>query len=113
MNVRFNGIGDLVATFQTASAELGDVVKISENGTVEKAGDSDGFCGQVVSKNGGYVGVQIKGAMELPCTDSTLELGRAQIVPDGNNGVKKAAEGGVAALIVEKDTSANMVTLIV
>ncbi len=37
MNVRFNGIGDLVATFQTASAELGDVVKISENGTVEKA----------------------------------------------------------------------------
>ena len=88
MSVCFNGISDVVVAFQTASAAIGDLVAVSANKTVEKAGASDSICSLVVSKNGGFVGVQIKGAMELSCTDSAIALGRQEIVPDGSNGIK-------------------------
>ena len=114
MSVRFNGISDVVVTFNTANAVVGDVVYVSGNKTVEKAKTSDSLCGLVVSKNGGFVGVQIKGAMELPCSDATLALGRQEIIPDGSNGVKKAASGtsGLPALVVDVDTASSKVTVI-
>ncbi len=114
MSVRFNGVSDVVVTFNTESAEIGDLVSISGNKTVEKAGSTDSICGLVVSKNGGFVGVQIKGAMELPCSDGTVALGRGTLVPDGENGVKAAASGaaGLAALVVDIDTDNSRVTVI-
>ena len=36
MSVCFNGISDVVVTFQTASAAIGDLVAVSANKTVEK-----------------------------------------------------------------------------
>ena len=107
MSVRFNGIGDIVATFTTAEAEVGDIVKVSANRNVEHAADGESICGLVVSKNGSYVGVQIKGAMKVPCSDAALALGRTVLVADGANGVKKAGAGviGVQALVVDIDTA--------
>lgn len=114
MSVRFNGISDAVATFNTTQAEIGDVVTVSGNKTVEKAKSTDSFCGVVVSKNGNFVGVQIKGAMELPCTDSTLTLGRQEILPNGTNGIVKAGTGvsGTPVLVVDVDTAGSKVTVI-
>jgi hypothetical protein len=114
MSVRFNGISDVVVTFNTANAVVGDLVCVSANKTVEKATANSTLCGLVVSKNGGYVGVQIKGAMELPCSDATIALGRQEIVPDGSNGIKKAASGaaGLAVLVVDIDAENSKVTVI-
>ena len=114
MSVRFNGISDVVVTFNTADAVIGDLVYVSANKTVEKATTSNTICGLVVSKNGGYVGVQIKGAIELPCSDSTIALGRQEIVPDGSNGVKKPTSGsvGLAVLVVDIDSENSKVTVI-
>ncbi|MGI5895570.1 MAG: hypothetical protein ACOX6U_01315 [Oscillospiraceae bacterium] len=114
MSVCFNGISDVVVTFQTASAAIGDLVAVSANKTVKKAGASDSICGLVVSRNGEFVGVQIKGAMELPCTDSTIALGRQEIVPDGSNGIKKPASGasGLPVLVVDMNSDKSKVTVI-
>lgn len=93
---------------------MGDLVYISGNKTVEKAGTSNTICGLVVSKNGSYAGVQIKGAMELPCSDPSMALGRQELVPDGSNGVKLADSGskGLSALVVDIDTENSKLTAI-
>lgn len=114
MSVRFNGISDVVVTFNTASAQVGDLVAVTAGKTVEKAAEADSICGLVVSRNENFAGVQIKGAMELPCTDKTVGYGRQEIVPDGANGVKKPEDGasGLAVLVVDLDEQKQTITVI-
>ncbi len=114
MSVRYNGINDVVVTFTTTSAAIGDLVYVSANKTVAKAAASNTICGLVVSKNGSYVGVQIKGAMELPCSDTNLALGRQEVIPDGSNGIKLPASGGkgLSVLVVDIDSTNSKATII-
>ena len=113
MSVIFNGIGALVATFRNEDAEVGDIVTITDQNTVKKAGFVDTFCGLVVSKNGGYVGVQIKGGMELRCYDENLSIGRHYIAVDNNNALRlEEGPNAVPAMVVETDLDAGKATII-
>ena len=82
MNVGFEGIGRTVATFACKAGEedtlpaVGDVVTLSASGEVKKSAAKEHFAGVCVSRNGGYAGVQIRGAITLPYTgDSAPTVG--------------------------------------
>lgn len=117
MNVRFNGIGDMVATFINSSAQIGDIVTVSANSTVSKAAAGNSICGVAVSKNGNYLGVQVHGAVEVSYTGA-LSLGRALVTAAGSNAVKAVTEAeapkgaGLPVLIVDLDTTKSIATMI-
>ena len=117
MNVRFNGIGDMVATFINSSADLGDTVPVTATSTASQAQDGNSICGVAVSKNGNYLGVQVRGAVEVAYTGA-LSLGRALITAGGDNKVKAVSESeapkgaGFPVLIVDLDSERSIATII-
>ena len=111
MNVAFDGIHEVVATFNAASTVKPDqVVKISANGTVAGCSAGDGFCGLALSVRDNAAAVQIGGFMTVSCASGCPSLGRVTLAADGNGGVKTASTG-TSALVVATD-SANLTAVI-
>ena len=107
MNVSFNGIGQWCATFLADSVTEGAVVKISDKGTVAPCSDGDAFCGVAgdVAEDG-FVAVQVKGFVTVPCTDSTIAAGYMSLVADGNGGVKAGGDGNKILVMNVEDGTA-------
>ena len=84
----------------------GQVVKVTEDGTVGPCADGDAFCGVALAGRRGFCAVQVKGFLTVPIT-SPVSLGQAALAADGKGGVKTAEEGGVAALVVSVDEAAR------
>lgn len=106
MNVSFNGIGELTATFQVSGqVEAGKPVKVSANGTVAPCGTAGDIpVGVALSVRNGYAAVQLKGYVRLPAATGltagwktisltkdgavqTGETGRDLLVVDVNDGM--------------------------
>ena len=101
--ISFEGIGQQVATFEAAAGvTAGHVV----NGKVSKCSEGDNFCGVALNVRGGCAGVQLRGFVTLNCA-GTETVGYVNLVADGSGGVKKAASGGVTALVVSVDAAAK------
>lgn len=103
MNTSIIGIGEIVITLPAEKTlALGDFVTINDTGTAVKAANEAEPVGVCVSRNGAYAGVQVKGGVRVPCTDSTLKPGYQILkVSDG-----KLAKGtaGTPHLVVSADT---------
>lgn len=108
MNVSFNGLDSVCATFCTAEdVQRGALVKLSANGTVTACAADDVPIGVVTDVRGGYAGVQLRGYVVVKYSD-TLEVGWTSIAADGSGGVKKAeAPAGRAAAVLDVDDSAK------
>ncbi|MBR3641667.1 MAG: hypothetical protein IKN53_06535 [Oscillibacter sp.] len=114
MNISYEGIGQWAATFLCDGAEVGEVVKMSDQGTVSPCDAEDDFAGVVIAKSrdeaactvalGGMATVTYSG-------ESAPEVGRNALVADGNGGVT-VDEDGREYLAVEVDTSAKTVTIV-
>ena len=104
----FEDIGAVVATFAAGSGvKGGQVVKVTDNGTVDACGEGDTFCGVALEPRKGGAAVQVKGFVTVPYTGE-LTLGWATLAADGSGGVKANATG-VTALVVSVDGESSAV----
>lgn len=110
MNVSFQEIGQVCATFLDAGVSEGQVCKVSAAGTVRPCATGDRFCGAVLSRRGGYAGVALAGFVQVPYTGTAPAVGYAGLSADGSGGVKADA-AGQSYLVVEADTAAKTVCL--
>ena len=102
MEICFEGIGQMVATFLTED-ELtsGTAVTLKESGTVKSGTEGEPPCGVTVSTaRGGAVAVQIGGVVKVSCSEGTPEVGWQELACDGKGGVKAGA-GGMKYLVLE------------
>ena len=93
MNVKFNGFGENVLTFEADSAltQAGVAVALDEEGKVYPAASGDKICGVAVNVRDGYAAVQLKGYTELaaaekiPCGYQCVGVdGQGKLVADGS-----------------------------
>ena len=95
MSISYEAIGQVMVTCQAEQSVMeGHVVKMNGNDTVAPCAAGDIFCGVAgdVAEDG-FVAVQVKGFVTVPCADSTVTAGYMALAADGNGGVKAAAEG--------------------
>ena len=94
MNVNFNGYNENVLTFIADSGitEPGVPVKMSADGTVEKCGGNEAFCGICVGLRDGYAAVQLSGYVRTPA-GGKIAVGYKKLAADGNGGVAVNSSG--------------------
>lgn len=112
--IAFEGIGEVRATFYAADGVAeGQVVKVTENGTVGLCAAGESFCGVARSAWDGCAGVQVGGFAEVSTQDANVTAGYVALVADGNGGVKKAGDGenGRELLVVLVDAGMATVKL--
>jgi len=109
MNVSFEGIGYLSATFAAESGQAGQVCKVTADGTVAPCGENEAFCGVMEGIRGGITGVQLHGFATVSYTGSAPNLGYCNLAADGNGGVK--AGSGKEYLVVSVDEAAMTATI--
>ena len=64
--ISFEGIGEVVATFACGEGVIaGQVVKVTEDGTVGPCTDGEKFCGVALSAENGYAAVQLGGLVKV------------------------------------------------
>ena len=105
MNVSFEEIGRLSATFHHAGGLANQVCKLSAAETVNACSDGDAFCGVIESVRGQMAGVQLHGFAEVTYTGSAPAVGYANLQANGQGGVKAA--GSRSYLVVSVNTAAH------
>lgn len=110
MNVRLNGIGDVTMLLYGKDVKEGDLVALCGNETVRKAQRGDSLCGKAVSVENGFVGVQVKGAMQV-AYEGCLQLGRTSVEAGGDNRIVCTREGAAVLVVCvnESDSTAVIV----
>lgn len=112
MNISFDGIGEVIATFaaeDVASLTPGDAVVITDDGEVGLGSDGGQICGVVVTTaEDGYAGVQIDGLVQVHYSGSNAPtVGWDLISTDGAGNIKAADSDGVSCLVVSVDEEAK------
>ena len=114
MDICFEGVGQVAATFQVdgRNVETGMAVSLTGSGTV---GLKDGgeLCGVTVSAvRGGAAAVQIGGVVKVGCSgEDAPDVGYAALVCDGKGGVKTAGAGGTKFLVLAVGEDGKSVTV--
>lgn len=110
--VTFDGMGELVATFQAGSVVAGAPVMMNGNNTVRSVSNGGRPMGVALHKRGDYVAVQLKGFARVQYTGSPA-LGWNSLVGNGTGGLRPAteAETGQDCLVVDLDSSEQMMGL--
>lgn len=114
MSVAFDGIGRLVATFETGTATAGGFVTMEESGKVKKALSGQLPVGLALHVQDGHAAVQLRGYVKTEYSGSSAPtLGWASLVTDSNGGLRVAGNGenGRLCLVVEKDSEAQTLGL--
>jgi hypothetical protein len=114
MSVSFQGMDQLVVTFQAASGVTkGNFVTVSANGTVSTASSGDAPVGLALNVRGGHAAVQLKGYLEAEY-NGTLNLGWQDISTHSAGKIKAAGENDAArrCLVLSTDTTAKIACLL-
>ena len=113
MNVSFNGFQEQIVTFETdAALEAGVPVKVAANGRVAKCGDGDIPAGVTAAPSReGLAAVQVNGYVRIGYSGTVPELNRTTVAADATGGIK-TSEKGREVLVVEQDTAAKQVGMI-
>ncbi len=106
MNVSFEGIGHMSATFATDATRADSVCKMTANGKVAACEAGNGFCGKIESIRKGFAAVQLHGFAQVGYTGTAPAVGYAILVADGKGGVKTHTEGK-SYLVVSVDETNN------
>ena len=110
----YEGIGQWAATFACSSVSVGQVVKVSSNGTVSACSAEDAFGGMVlaVSRGGDACTVALGGMVTADYSgESAPTVGWCTLSADGTGGVA-ADEDGRAYLVVDVNTTDKTVTFV-
>lgn len=105
MNVSFEEIGRLSASFRHAGGQEKQVCKLSAADTVNACADGDRFCGVIETVRGNLAGVQLHGFAEVSYTGAAPAIGYANLQANGQGGVKAA--GSQSYLVVSVNTAAK------
>lgn len=106
MNIAFDGIGELCATFLVEEeVAKGTPVKMVDNGMVTPCTADNAFIGIAMESRDGAAAVQLGGFVTVNCPDGTPRLGKVTLAADGSGGVKAAADG-TTVLVVATDEEA-------
>ena len=115
MDICFEGIGQMVATFRTEdeTLEAGMAVTLTGNGEVGPGGEDDPLCGVTVSaERGGAVAVQIGGVVKVGCSDGKAPgVGWQELACGGTGKVKTAGTGGMKFLVLAADEKSVVIKL--
>ncbi len=110
MNVAFDGIGAVMATFLTEEDVTGgEVVKVTANGTVGLCSEGDAFFGVALVPTDGAAAVQVSGFMTVHCDSGVPALGYVTLCADGNGGIKTAASGTAVQVVAVDETNLTAV----
>ncbi len=104
MDICFEGVGQVAATFRADGDELlpGMAVTLTGSGTVGLGADGDGLCGVLLSGvRGGAAAVQVGGAVKAGYSGAAPAAGWQELSCDGQGGVK--AGGGTKCLVLAVD----------
>jgi len=113
MAVSFNGYNETLVTFQAGTGtKKGIPVKLNADREVAACAANNLFCGKCVAVSGGYASVQLTGYVKLPYTGTAPAVGYTMLAADGSGAVKTVASGGRTHLVIDVDTAANLVGLI-
>ena len=112
MNISFTGIGQICATFQGKGLTEGHVVKMKDRGQVAPCGDGDSFCGVALCCKDDACSVQVAGFATVGYSGTVPAVGWTTLCANGTGGVKTASAGGRSCLVVDADTSAKTVTIL-
>ena len=114
MDICFEGVGQVAATFQVDKEDVdgiqpGMAVTLTKNGTVGLGAVDHAPCGVVLGGvRGGAAAVQIGGAAKVNCSSKGLEVGWKELVCDGDGGVKTATgPDGLKFLVLAVDENEN------
>ena len=106
MEICFEGLGQVVATFRTEDKLLpGMAVTLKDSGAVE-LGEENGspLCGVTVGAvRNGAVAVQIGGAVKVACSGEVPDAGWQELACDGTGKVTKPESGGMTFLVLAAD----------
>ena len=115
MEICFEGIGQVVATFRTEDEKLeaGTAVTLTGNGEVGPGKDGKPLCGVTVGAvRGGASAVQIGGGVKVSCADEgTFDVGYAALACDSEGKVTADEEKGANCLVLAVDADGKSVTV--
>lgn len=111
MNISFEGVGQVCATFLGSGLTEGQVVKLTGNGTAGACAADDGFCGVALCCKEDACTVQVRGFVTAAYSGTAPGLGWKALAADGTGGVKTVTSGGVSCLVVDVDSTAKTVTM--
>lgn len=102
MEVRFEGIGDITATFECEGVSPGDFVSLTGNGKVGKCKDSEAPVGVCKNVWGGIASVQLSGYVRVPAGESITAPGLKSVqVTSGK--LEDVELGGRQVIILDVD----------
>ena len=103
MSVSFEGVGQVCATFLGGKLTEGEVVKVTENGTVGACAADDGFCGVAICGKDDACTVQVRGFVTVGYSGTAPGMGWRTLAADG--------KGGVNCLVADVDAAVKTVTM--
>lgn len=113
MKVSFDGFEAKALTFEAAqSVTAGQLVSVLEEGKVAPCSQGECFIGVALSSGDDFVTVQVKGVMKVNCDDENISVGLAPLAAGENNKVILSS-GGINYWIIDKDTTAKTITVLV
>lgn len=110
MNVSFDGVGQVCATFLGSSITEGHVVKLSGNGTVGTCKAGDAFCGVALCSKDDACTVQVCGFVTVAYSGTAPTVGWTALCADGSGGVKAGGDRQIP--VVDVNTAAKSVTIL-
>lgn len=113
MRVGFKGFKEQVLTFLAASnITAGYPVTVADTGLISNSTADDEFAGIATQGGEKFAPVMISGYTKLSYSAGTPKCGWQYLTADGNGGVKIAASGKKARLVVEIDTDNKTIGVI-
>ena len=110
MNICFEGIGEVVATFcveDGAELTAGQAVALVGDGEVGMGADGDVLCGVVIhAEEDGCAAVQVGGMCKVNYAGAAPAIGWTGIAVDGTGKIK-TAEDGVKCMVISVDAEAG------
>ena len=110
MNICFEGIGEVVATFCVEDGNeltVGQAVTLVGNGEVGMGAEGDALCGVVANaEEDGCAAIQMCGVCKVNFTGTAPTIGWAGIAVDGTGKIK-TAENGMKCMVIAVDTENN------
>ena len=112
MSIAWQGSGQGCGTVRGGTGGEGELVKVRGGGTGAACGDGDRFCGVAVCKKDDACAVQVAGFVTVGYTGTVPAVGWSALAANGSGGVKSVSTGGQTLLVVDADTTAKTVTIL-
>ncbi len=115
MNISFDKIGDLTATFANRDAVHGDVVTMYSSKTVTAGTNGSAFIGVCTDTEGGKATVQLRGFATVEYTGEPVAMGIKKVVCAGNGKIRLATAEDLDArevLVAEYDSINHTATVL-